>query len=232
MLELIVVRHGESIRNYASKIAHQGDLSLLGAQLSEEDYEPGWALTDIGRTQAATSGEWLKDKSHFNPSLIIASPYLRTLQTAKSLDLGLAIEQDWRLRERRWGDYSQRGRPYTAEEYLADLRHAGEPDFRPPFPGAESVSDLIPHVRDFVVERLAKLDGGHVVLVTHGGAMKALQTVLEGNHGDPTQTAVPNASLLWFKLHAIHPDGSADGDVECFCPWLPDGGDGHWQHFG
>lgn len=232
MLELIVVRHGESIRNYASKIAHQGDLSLLQAQLSEEDYEPGWPLTDLGRSQASSTGGWIKAESVFKPDLVLVSPYRRTLQTAHWMDLGVDPEQDWRLRERRWGDFSQCEEPYTAEKYLADLRHAGEPDYRPPFPGSESVNDLIPHVRDFVTSRLSQLDGHHVVIVTHGGAMKALQAVLEGTADDPHKTSVPNCSAIWFKIKTIRPDGSAEGDVELLTPWQPDGGTEHWQHFG
>lgn len=232
MIDLIVVRHGESIRNFASKLAHQGDLTLLESQLSEDDYEPGWSLTDLGRAQAEKTGKWIIDTWKAQPDLVIASPYRRTLQTARALNLEPAIAQDWRLRERRWGDYSALNEPYTAAKYLEDLRHAGEPGWKPAFPGAESVQDLIPHIRDFVVDQLPKLDGLHVVLVTHGGAMKALQTVMEGTIDDPNQTSVPNSSALRFRLNSLDSDGKGKGDVDLETPWMPDGGHGHWQHFG
>ena len=232
MLELIVVRHGESIRNYASKIAHQGDLTLLDTQLKEDDYEPGWSLTELGQEQAEKTGKWIEEVWGSQPDIVFASPYRRTLQTARCLNLKPIALQDWRLRERRWGDYTAVGEPYTAEQYLEDLRHAGEPNWRPPFPGAEAVQDLIPQVREFVVDNLTNLDGKKVVLVTHGGAMKALQSVIEGSVDDPTQTSVPNSSALRFRLNSLDDEGKGNGDVDLETPWMPDGGHGHWQHFG
>ena len=47
MLDLIVVRHGESIRNHAALLAHQGNLEPLAKQLEHESYEPGWPLTVV-----------------------------------------------------------------------------------------------------------------------------------------------------------------------------------------
>lgn len=232
MLDLIVVRHGESIRNFASKLAHQGDFTLLESQLQEDDYEPGWCLTDLGHNQAETTGKWILETWNAQPDLVIASPYRRTLQTARALNLQPPIAQDWRLRERRWGDYSKAPIPYTAANYLEDLHNAGLPDWKPSFPGAESVHDLVPQVREFVIDELSKLDGRRVVLVTHGGAMKALQTVVEGSMDDPNQTAVPNSSALHFRLDSIDSNGKGNGDVDLETPWMPDGGHGHWQHFG
>jgi len=232
ILELVVVRHGQSIRNYASKLAHEGNFSLLEQQLAQDDYEPAWSLTETGIIQANKTGDWIRKEFASEPDLILASPYRRTLQTAKALGLKRYFSQDWRLRERRWGDYDGATPPYTAKLYLDDLAHAGERDWKTGFPGGESVLDLIPQVQRFTVEKLRHMEGKTIVLVTHGGAMKALQNVLEGTIADPHQTSVPNASVLHFKIKKIREDGMATGDYELICPWKPEDGNETWQHFG
>ena len=231
MLDIIVVRHGESVRNHAALLAHQGDIEPLKTQLAEDSYEPGWPLTEYGREQAKATGAWIRNEFDNGPTIGYASPYYRTLQTAKGLGLGLPFEQDWRLRERHWGDYSQLEEPYGVERYLADLAHCGEPNWRSGLPGGESVMDLIPNVRSFVQDRLLGLVEANVVLVTHGGTMRALQALLTG--GSEIQPAsTPNCSLLHLCLETVHADGSATGELKRECPWLPQTPHLKWQHFG
>ena len=231
MLDIIVVRHGESVRNHAALLAHQGNIEPLRLQLEEDSYEPGWALTDQGREQARAAGAWIRSEFDDAPSIGYVSPYFRTLQTAKGLGMRLAFEQDWRLRERHWGDYSQAPEPYTVERYLADLSQCGEPNWRSGLPGGESVADLIPNVRSFVQDRLYGLVEANVVLVTHGGTMRALQALLVGG-AEVRSSSTPNCSLLHLCLETVHPDGSATGELKQECPWLPQTPHLEWQHFG
>lgn len=231
MLDIIVVRHGESVRNHAALLAHQGNLDPLRAQLAEDSYEPGWPLTDQGWEQARAAGDWIRAEFGEKPSIGYVSPYFRTLQTAKGLGLPLAFEQDWRLRERYWGDYSRATPPYTVEQYLADLGRCGERDWRSGLPGGESVMDLMENVRSFVQDRLYGLVEAHVVLVTHGGTMRALQALLvDGSNIQPAST--PNCSLLHLCLENVHQDGTATGELKQECPWLPHTQHLEWQHFG
>ena len=230
MIDLIVVRHGESIRNYATKLAHRGDPTLLQAQLDEpSDYEPGWQLTSTGIGQAQRTGAFLRNIIGPKIDAAYVSPYLRTLQTASFLDLRHFFVQDWRLRERRWGEYLSGD--YDAAEYLQDIAHAGEPNWRSGFLGGESVTDLVPHMRQFVQDRLISIETGIVVLVTHGGAAKALQLVIEGSE-EAAQSAIPNCAIIHFKLTNFHSDGRAVGDIQTILTSAPGDPTVSWQHFG
>ncbi|MHB8635191.1 MAG: phosphoglycerate mutase family protein [Fimbriimonadaceae bacterium] len=231
MLDIIIVRHGESVRNHATLLAHQGDLEPLRAQLAEDSYEPGWPLTDQGKAQATATGEWIRAEFGQAPTIGYVSPYFRTIQTAKRLGLAIQFEQDWRLRERHWGDYTQATPPYTVEQYLADLGHCGEPNWRSGLPGGESVLDLLPNVRTFVQDRLFGLVEAHIVIVTHGGTMRALQALLSGG-AEIRPASTPNCSLLHLCLDTIHSDGTASGELKQECPWLPNTPHLEWQHFG
>jgi broad specificity phosphatase PhoE len=231
MLDIIVVRHGESTRNHAALLAHKGDPMPLAAQLAEDSYEPGWALTEHGWDQARAAGDWIEQSLDSPPTLGYVSPYFRTLQTARGLGLDLAFEQDWRLRERHWGEYSQQKNPYTVDQYLLDLSKCGEPFWRSGLPGGESVMDLLPNVRSFVQDRLYGLREASVVIVTHGGTMRALQALLTGQP-EIKPSSTPNCSLLHLCLEEVHADGTATGELKQEFPWVPQTPHLEWQHFG
>ncbi|HLK14547.1 MAG TPA: histidine phosphatase family protein [Fimbriimonadaceae bacterium] len=231
MLDIIVVRHGESIRNHAALLAHQGNLGPLEAQINEDSYEPGWPLTEHGWEQARAAGAWIR--SEFGAASLIGyvSPYYRTLQTARGLDLGIGFQQDWRLRERHWGDYSLAGEAYPVAQYLTDLAHCGEPDWRSGYPGGESVMDLLPNVRSFVQDRLFGLVEARIVIVTHGGTMRAFQALLTGG-SELRPSSTPNCVLLHLRLQEVHRDGTATGDLVYEEPCPAATPHLQWQHFG
>jgi broad specificity phosphatase PhoE len=231
MLDLIIVRHGESIRNHAALLAHQGKPESLARQLEHESYEPGWPLTRHGRDQATAAGKWIKTEVCPDLQFGFVSPYFRTLQTARGLGLSVNFEQDWRLRERHWGEYLNLTEPYTVDKYLDDLSHAGEPNWKPNLPGAESVLDLLPNVKTFVQDRLVGLRDSKVVVVTHGGAMKAMEHLITGQIGTAGKTT-PNCCIVHYHLHEVHPDGSATGEVVQQCPYMPETPHMAWHHFG
>lgn len=230
MIDLVLIRHGESSRNLALKDAHEGNWQPLREQMNDEnDYEPGWRLTQAGMDQAVAAGNWLKEAFGKEPHLFVASPYLRTIQTARLLQLDRAFQIDWRIRERRWGDHLAFGaKPYSPEQYLDDLKHAGEFEWRSGLPGGESISDLVAPVRQFILDQIAPLKSGKVVLVTHGGALKAFRRILEDDM-DQITTTIPNASILHYRIAGIGVDGRAVGSFEYTCPWQHIDFEHHWQ---
>ncbi len=217
MLELVIVRHGESVRNHASDLAHHGDTSLLEYQLRFEREEATWDLTQRGIDQAKTAGAWIRDHigTDFSPRFV--SPFKRTLQTAACLDLPhgkWTIDQ--RLRERDWGDYQAPGvPPYTVSQYLADLTNCTAVDWKRPFPGSESISDMIARCSSFADDLFRRSREGRVILVTHGGTMKALQLVIERVHPNQADQLVErhlvNCSVLHYQLTI---DGDKDREWE------------------
>lgn len=236
MLELVIVRHGESVRNHASELAHHGDTTLLEYQLRFEREESAWDLTQRGIDQAKTTGTWIKQNIRKAFDLQVVSPFKRTLQTAACLNLeAQASRIDDRIREREWGDYLAPGLPrYSVTQYLEDLSHCNEVHWKGPFPGAESVEDLIPRCQAFFWDLIRDRKAGHVLLVTHGGTMKALQFAIEHldiGHADLlAERHLSNCSVLQYHLERFARDDTHwQGSVRFASPVLPDEPVSEWQ---
>lgn len=236
MLELVIVRHGESVRNHASDLAHHGDTSLLEYQLRFERNESSWDLTQRGIDQAKIAGTWIRENigSQFDHQYV--SPFKRTRQTAASLDLA---STDWiideRLRERDWGDYGAPGLPiYTVPQYMQDLSMCTGVLWKRDFPGAESVSDMIPRCQSFCEDLFQSSPSGRVILVTHGGTMKSLQLVIErlsiDKAGLLAERHLMNCSVLQYRLTALdQADSCWLGTVRFASPTTPDLVLSEWQ---
>jgi len=85
-MRIILLRHGESVAN-----TNKGVLS--------DDATP---LTELGRRQAARTVEFLK--KHYNVKRILASPAVRTQQTAKIVGDGLGIKKITTINNLKEGD--------------------------------------------------------------------------------------------------------------------------------
>lgn len=181
MARVLLLRHGQSTWNAECRWQGWAD-----APLSDE----GLRQAEEMAIQLAASGE------HF--TRMVSSDLARSIDTAaaiaKALDLGeVAVAPD--LRERDVGDWSGR----TTEEIdiiwpgaIAAWR-AGRLD-RPP--GGE----LEPAFRARVVravERLAAEAGGPILVITHGGVIRALQ-----RHLGVEPTSTQNLAGRWFDLAA------------------------------
>jgi broad specificity phosphatase PhoE len=235
MLDLAIVRHGESVRNHASDLAHRGDTTLLEYQLRFETDESAWDLTQRGIEQARVSGLWIRENiaEHFDGRYV--SPFKRSRQTAANL--GIRKDHwvlDERIRERDWGIYWSPGLPiYTVEQYLQDLSMCGGFFWKGEFPGAESVMDMIPRCHAFLEDLWTVHRNGKVILVTHGGTMKTLQVILEHLTAETvsrlTERRLINCSVLHYQLEVTTQGGPWTGRVRFASPILPDSPVSDWQ---
>ena len=78
MEEIVLVRHGESEGNLAFNRSVAGDHSLYADEFLER-HSSFWRLTDQGRAQALTTGEWMRDNLDVNYDSFFSSEYLRAL---------------------------------------------------------------------------------------------------------------------------------------------------------
>ena len=204
-VEVVLVRHGESVRNHASDLAHRGDPSLLERQMREESDESAWPLTDLGHRQATVAGEWIREHLGASFDAAFVSPYVRTRQTADGLSLGLDWRIDDRLREREWGEYLADGDSYSAEQYLSDLNQCGQIDWKSRFLGAESVLDMAPRVEDFLRQALSETPKGRIIAVTHGGTIRAVQTIFERLCAGPDcpDHRLSNCCVVIYRLETL-----------------------------
>lgn len=83
MIELLIVRHGQSLADIEH--GHEGRADFV--------------LTDLGRRQAKEAALWIT--THYPPGTILSSPVLRAAETAEIIatELGLPVTFDDALME-------------------------------------------------------------------------------------------------------------------------------------
>lgn len=177
----IVVRHGETAWNIASRIQGQGDSPL----------------TPKGEAQAEAIATRLA-RERFD--VLVSSDLGRALQTAQRIAAacGHAIVTDRRLRERNFGQ----GEGLTYDEVDGRWPNAfsrvreSDPDFA--IPGGESRRQFHERVREAFVALEREHRGKRLTVVAHGGVLAALyrhvhDIPLARPHAVPIANAAYNA---------------------------------------
>jgi broad specificity phosphatase PhoE len=169
VVELLLVRHGESEGNVAAAAAVAAGAEVIEIGLRDADVP----LSPTGVEQATALGrvlgDWISDD---NPASVWSSPYVRAEQTGRTaldvagLDLPILIDE--RIRDRELGVLDL----LTAEGVVARYpeeaerrRWLGKFYHRPS--GGESWADLILRVRSFLADLDRVEDGHRVMIVCH-----------------------------------------------------------------
>ena len=184
-----MVRHGESTWNVLGLIQGHAD---------------GPTLTDKGRRQSAQVAEQFRQ---VRIGAIYSSDLWRTQETAAIVGkaLGLSVATDPALRERCFGSYE--GLPLSALDTVDSgicgdqvIDATARPD------GGESLDEVYERVGSFLDRLHGEHRGGDVVLVSHGGAIRAIRAFCAGvpMKGTPWD-AVPNGSVFPVRQPSISP---------------------------
>ena len=162
-LALTLVRHGETDWNVSRRTQGHDDRARLSA---------------AGRAQASEVAATLATE-HFD--VIVASDLSRARETATIIAevLTLDVEYEPLLRERNFGVLE--GAPHR--DLTGDLTGivddvVVDPDARPP--GGESFRDVVERARRFVDATRFRYPDSKVLVVTHGGMIRALRAYYEG----------------------------------------------------
>lgn len=181
MTPITVVRHAESEANRAKVLSGQ---------------TPEVPLTDLGHSQARAAGEQLARELRGRPVRILASPYTRTVETAKHIARALGVPEheivtDPALRERSFGvlegshDIAMHKLPgYVLMQGKKAVR-ANE-HWRPE--GGESLEDVRQRVVPLIDHHVRQYPGHHHVIVTHGHVVKAMHA-----HAHDSWDKIPRA---------------------------------------
>lgn len=145
--ELWLLRHGQSLGNVARDAAAETEAEML--DIADRDMDV--PLSDLGREQAVAFGRWLRRQTH-TPDVVLASPYVRAVQTAElaveAAGLDVRVHRDERLRERELGILDLLTRHGVQARYPEEARRRerlGKFYHRPP--GGESWVDVALRVR-------------------------------------------------------------------------------------
>lgn len=199
MLDLVLLRHGQSTWNALDRFTGWEDV----------------ALTPVGEDEARHAGQQLAEAADLDIQVAHTSLLTRVIRTA---ELALAeadrswvpVRRHWRLNERHYGDLTGRNKAETAELHGADQvklwrrsydipppaltygdprQRLDDPRYRdlPPevLPLTECLADVvrrtIPYWQDAIVPDLLSFGprGGAVLVVAHGNSLRALRKHLD-----------------------------------------------------
>jgi probable phosphoglycerate mutase len=198
---LLMLRHGQTAYNFASRMQGQLDTEL----------------TDLGRAQAVAAAEAL---AKHQPLIIVSSDLRRAYDTAVALQerTGLRVRADDRLRETHLGDWQ--GMTHTEIDAIAPAARLAWRDDATWAPhGGENRIDVAARSVPLVAELVAgEPDWGAadearpVVLVAHGGLIAALTAALLRLPVDnwPVLGGMGNASWTQLSGHGAAAEDDFD----------------------
>ena len=178
---LWIVRHGQSAGNVARDEAEAAGRHYI--DIAERDMDV--PLSPLGEQQADAIGRWFGAlPAEDRPNVVLCSPYVRALQTARRLLAAAALDAemtcDERLREKEFGILDRltvhgiRGKyPELAEQ----RKHVGKFYFRPP--GGESWCDVILRLRSIVEMITREYRRERVLIVAHQVTVNCFRYLLD-----------------------------------------------------
>lgn len=169
LLELWLLRHGQSLGNVANDAARERPVDRL--DIADRDMDV--PLSELGIEQATAFGTWLRDEPPATrPEVAVSSPYVRAMETARHVveaaALDIEIIPDERLREREFGivDLLTHQGIVAAYPVEADRRERlGKFYYRPP--GGESWVDVALRLRSLRDSLVREHPDRRVLVVTH-----------------------------------------------------------------
>ena len=226
-VELVLVRHGESVGNLADTEARDADAERLELSARDADVE----LSPNGEEQARTLGRWVGGLDEDErPDLVVSSPYRRAADTARTAleALGVDVLLDERLRERDLGLFdglTGKGIRAKYPEEAQRRSHVGKFYYQPP--SGESWADVVLRVRSLLADLREGYDGSRVWLFTHQAVIMSFRYALEGLDEEELldidrSVSISNASITRYErrddglvLRAFADDGHlATGPAE------------------
>ena len=193
---LWIVRHGQSAGNVAREEAELAGVPLIDIATRDMDTP----LSPLGEEQAVALGRWFRDMpSERQPTVVLCSPYVRALETARLVlrsagiqgtlntevsagigDDDLKLHCDERLREKEFGSLDRLTKHGIRQKFpdLAEQRaHVGKFYFRPP--GGESWCDVILRLRSVLDTVTREHRRERVLIVGHQVIVNCLRYLFE-----------------------------------------------------
>jgi broad specificity phosphatase PhoE len=182
--KLWIVRHGQSAGNVARDLAHEAGHATIDIATRDVDVP----LSELGERQAQAVGRWFAAMPEAErPEIVISSPYVRALQTARAIcEAGgvagppRAPVVDERLREREFGIFDRLTTAGIIEKFpeLAEQR-ALLGKFYHRAPGGESWADVILRLRGALDTISLHHADRRVLIVCHQVVVLCLRYILE-----------------------------------------------------
>lgn len=176
-MKIYVTRHGETEWNVLNKVCGLTDVEL----------------TENGIAQAKALADKVQD---LNVGIVISSPLKRAYETGRMIaeKCSIPITTDPRLIEQNYGIYE--GVDRKDPDFLANKRN-----FAYKYPGGESMMQLAYRVYGFLDEIKEKYSGENVLIVSHGGICRVINTYFKDMTNDEYfHHALPNCELMEYDI--------------------------------
>ncbi len=183
MTRLILVRHGETVWNVELRFQGQRDT----------------ALNARGRRQARQVAERLRDEPI---RAIYSSDLSRAVDTAQAIAEihGLPVFTDAALRERHFGEWEGLNREEVITRWAEAWEQWRRAECAPP--GGEAIEEVIARVKAKIAEIVSAHRDETVVIVGHGGSVKAaVLCALNKPLTDWRTFRIDNASISILQFH-------------------------------
>jgi broad specificity phosphatase PhoE len=178
-----IVRHGQSAGNVARDAAEAGARHLIDIATRDVDVP----LSVLGQQQADALSRWFAAmEPGEQPEVVLASPYVRALDTAQTVANALSngpsvpVVADERLREKEFGilDRMTVAGIRSLHPALSEQRqHVGKFYFRPP--GGESWCDVVLRLRSVLDTLTREYVGERVLIVAHQVVVNCFRYLFE-----------------------------------------------------
>lgn len=178
MKTIYYVRHGETEANVEQIIA--------GGEFESP-------LTEKGKSQAKKAGQKLKDK---NIKVIVCSPMQRTIDTAKIIAKEIGYNPNKIIQDEAFIEVFNRY--YSGKSYSLRERHIKEGRL---MDDIEHPDKVFARVNEGF-NRIKKLQGDRVVLVSHGATGRMVRAIIENipHHDFMSHQRFENAEIYTFEL--------------------------------
>lgn len=178
-LEIVLVRHGESEGNVASRRSKKGDHSAYTEEFRQR-HNSLWRLTDDGIIQAKAAGKWLREHNLNRFDVYYVSAFLRAMETAAYLGLPDAEwKQNIYLREIGWGALDLMSHQERQELHAEEMKRKQRDGVYFGPLGGESEIDTafrVDRVNDTLARECSDMS---VCMVNHGTVINAFRFLFE-----------------------------------------------------
>ena len=215
-MNLVFVRHGQSIWNLENKFTGWVDVGLSPNGIQE--------ASDAGKTL-------IQEK--FIPDICFTSFLKRSIDTGEillnnydhNLKDNIQLIKDWRLNERHYGSLQGLNKSETAEKYGEEKVHEWRRSFetQPPLanvntefdpnnddaykeintqlPLGESLKDVVARVEKSLQVIMDKVKNNNVLVVAHGNSIRAILKIIENiSDKDIVSVNIPTGIPLAFNV--------------------------------
>ncbi len=181
----------------------------------DDRYRGGWSNLDLipeGIEQAKKLASYLKANNHdYNITQIISSDLPRTMTTSNliSVELGIPVQKEIRLREINNGDLAGMLNDTAIERYPGLFFSSLKMDEA--YPNGESPNDFYIRIKTWFEEFIVKCRNvnGSILVVTHGGVINIIYHLVKGiewkNKGRAFEAAncsihILNMDIMKFEI--------------------------------